>query len=678
MVLLLGRAEVKAMSFTCEKINNTLYLIQKLHISPPQTNSAFAEKVVNQFLYSIDGQCMLLHQKDIDEIEQVKQEGYGVDRTLCQSLQYIMSIYSARLRETDSILNQAIAAPYQWSNKDTLIVFRAFSNRFAANTQQKTSILSKWVKMYMLHQLELAQKLNEDYTFETNLKLKTKVINKLRKRIRKNLTEAHKVNAYLEEQMLQAIMSTCDPHSDYFTPSLNKQFTESLSASVESYGFLYNQNENDQIEIVSIKPGSPAWKCNKLHNGDVITKIKFKSHAETDITEFDIDEFETLVNNNTSKELTLTVKKKDGSMAEVRLVKAVVQSDENKVNSYILSGPIPIGYMALPSFYTDFSGKTASGCANDVAKELIKLRDDSIQGLILDLRNNGGGSVEEAIHLAGIFIDAAPLFLLQSAHQKPQLIKDMNRGAIYTGPLVILINKNSASASELLAQILKTQNRAIIVGNQSYGKGSGQIVVPLDTSFQEEKENKKYKESDGYLKITVDKLYDLNGSTYQLSGVTPHIQIPDLWSRFQPGEQRYENALPNDVINKTVNVNTTPDEKITWCRTLSNKRTQADTLYKRIVNLANTWHQASNRYTNVLYPPYYYSKLQTMEQTDSLIELALTNSGSSIQITLNKHESAVVKMDDLLKSTTEEEIADLKKDMVLRETYLILKDYNTN
>lgn len=633
---------------------------------------------MENYLFLIDGQCSHLYEKDILALKNIQSQEATAQAIFCKSFNFLLTIYEKRLKETDSLINSSTNRKYTWGKNDSMLFNESFKNNYSKNSAEKLSKIENWIKLYTLSQLELANKLNTDFEFEKNDNLKIKSIHKLRKGIHKKIDDPNGMAGYLEEHLLQAIISTCDPHSDYFTPIRNKHFKESLSTTVEIYGFSFVENKNEHIEISSIDPGSPAWKCNNLNVGDQITKIQFKNKPKIDVSDYDITEFYALLDKATEKEMDITVLKKNGALVETHLVKAVVKSDDNAINSYILKDKYPIGYISLPSFYTDFSKYTPLGCANDVAKEILKLRADSIQGLILDLRNNGGGSLDEAVNLAGIFIDAAPLFIQKVQSKKPTVIKDMNRGSIYSGPLIIIINKASASASELLAQMLKTQQRAVIVGSTSFGKANGQIIVPLDTAFSLLSERKSYNEKNGYIKITIEKLYDLNGTTYQKMGVQPHIAIPDLYSSLYKGENGYSNALANDVIEKKVKIEAVPDQKVLICSDLSAARIKKDEQFKRILSLGDTVKTLSENEVFPLYPSKYSTLLKTSNAVDSIIDTVFSVNHSHFTVKPNRNNSEVMQMDEFLQTIINAEMDDLNRDMILRETYNIMTDYNSN
>lgn len=661
----------------CERAEKLLYLGNKLHYQAPVFDTAFCRRVIRSYVFNLDPQSWYLLDNDIKALEVIQKTETIPENIFCRSHDYIAGIYQKRVMQTDSILTACLSKKYTWLKNDTLIIRQKYSDLYPKNTIQKAAHIDKWIKLSMLHELDFSGKLEKDYEFEKNGELKVKTITRLKKNISKIINNLNTTDASIENDLLQAIAAAFDPHSDYLTPKEKTNLNNMLSTTVEVYGFAVGESENGHIEITSVKPGSPAWKSNNINKGDQVREVKFKNKSAIDVTDYDVDEFNYMMTRSNEKEMDISLLKKNGSVVKAHLAKAAMQSEENVINSYILSKTKPIGYIPLPSFYTDLSAYTASGCANDVAKEIVKLKTENIEGLILDLRNNGGGSVEEAINLAGIFIDAAPLFIAKMKFKKPHVMKDMNRGSIYDGPLLILINTISASASEMLAKMLQDQQRAIIAGSNSYGKASAQIVVPLDTSCGITINKKYYDEKDGYFKVTVEKFYDVTGSTYQNKGVEPHIHLPDLWYKLPVGEKEYEHTLANDTIDKRIKLDVWPDDKINTCYQLSSKRVSRD--FKRVVALADTCRALYNDYPYFPLTPSEYKKRGDMRaRFDSISNCIMYSMDTTFKVTPNKHTAEIMQMDEFVQFQITEQVDKLKKDILLRESYHILIDYNSN
>jgi carboxyl-terminal processing protease len=294
---------------------------------------------------------------------------------------------------------------------------------------------------------------------------------------------------------------------------------------------LFDEDENGKILVQQLQPGSTAYKSGAINPGDQMIAIQEPGQPVISTVGSSLSNVDSLMQTIKSEKLILTVKKPDGTTRQVTLLKErflTEEDEEDLVQGYVLNGTKKIGYISIPDFYFDWENTAVglNGCANDVAKEIIKLKKENIQGLIIDIRFNGGGSLQEAIELTGIFIDGGPVAQYKQKEGKLAILKDVNSGSIFTGPVLVMVNGYSASASELFSAALQDYNRALIVGTPTYGKATGQIVLPLDTTITTETENTR--KTDVYLKITTSALYRVTGKTAQQQGVEPDILLPDL------------------------------------------------------------------------------------------------------------------------------------------------------
>jgi carboxyl-terminal processing protease len=359
--------------------------------------------------------------------------------------------------------------------------------------------------------------------------LQRKAKSSLKRRVDNILQNPYGIVKYVGNMYCETIASCYDPHTEFFPPDEKENFESELGKQPFQFGFKIKADKNGGVLIDNLQPGSPAFKCGKLNKGDKFMSMQWEGGQSIDVSDMTTHEFGELVDEVNHKKTLFTVKKADGSNVQVTLEKELVKGDdEDRVKSFILKGNNNIGYIYLPAFYEDWesSNEGLNGCANDVGREILKLKKENINGLILDVRYNGGGSVSEATELAGIFIDAGPVAQEKSRDTKVSTIKDMDRGTIYDGPLVILVNGYSASASELLAGTLQDYNRAVIIGAPTYGKATMQVVLPMDTTVTPE--NFSQKETENYLKVTTSKLYRVTGATAQFKGVQPDIVLPDV------------------------------------------------------------------------------------------------------------------------------------------------------
>lgn len=328
----------------------------------------------------------------------------------------------------------------------------------------------------------------------------------------------------------QAIAECFDPHTGYFSLAAKESFETHLGKQPFKFG-LRVKEEKEALVVEDLQPGTPAFKSGQLQKGDTIIQAQWSGNKAAVVTPSDKEEFSDLLSMSNHDTLLLSVRKSNGTVVKVPLLKEQVHDNNenaNRVKSFLLKGTQNAGYIYLPCFYEDWDRGNMGimGCANDVAREIVKLKKENINGLILDLRFNGGGSVQEAMELAGIFIDAGPVAQMKTREPKPHMLYDVNRGTAFDGPLVVLVNSYSASASELVAATLQDYNRAVIVGSPTYGKATGQTILPLDTTIVPGEKLPPYS-GDGFIKLTVSKMYRVNGTSLQATGVIPSVIVSD-------------------------------------------------------------------------------------------------------------------------------------------------------
>jgi len=342
------------------------------------------------------------------------------------------------------------------------------------------------------------------------------------------------------EMYLNSITNVYDPHSDYFNPKEKEDFDINMSGRLEGIGARL-QMDGDYTKVVLIIPGGPAWKQKELEVDDKIFKVQQENQSEpVDVTGWLVDEVVTLIRGPKGTKVSLTVRKADGSVREITIVRDEVILDEGFAKSAImdLEGEVGnVGYITLPKFYADFENPDGRSCYQDVAIEVEKLMKADVKGIILDLRNNSGGSLNDVVQMSGLFIEDGPIVQVKGRSTSPSILKDKDDGVLYTGPLVVIVNTQSASASEILAAALQDYGRAVIVGSHStFGKGTVQRFFDLDKAVTGYDEYKPL----GDVKLTLQKFYRINGGSTQLKGVTPDINLPDNQQYIDAGEKELE------------------------------------------------------------------------------------------------------------------------------------------
>jgi len=532
-------------------------MVNKFHVEPREINDVFSANVFTGMLDKTDEDKMFFTSNDISRLSiYTKSLDDEIKHRKTNYLNLFINIYRQRLKQADSLINEIGKKPYNFYAAEKLTV--------AEDTSYPKSVAAMQIKLYKKMKAltieELVDDLPGDFKSFTQEKqkryidsslvvLQKKVASSLKRKIGNILQNPYGITQYVGNIYCETIASCFDPHTEFFPPEEKENFESLLGKQPFQFGFKMKPDKNGGLLIDNLEPGSPAFKSGKLNKGDKFMSLQWEGGQAVDISDITINEFSELIDESNHQKVLFTVKKADGSVVQVALQKEVVDTDDDdKVKSFILKGTNTIGYIYLPAFYEDWEtlNNGLNGCANDVGREILKLKKENINGLILDVRYNGGGSVSEATELAGIFIDAGPVAQVKSRDAKVNTIKDMDRGTIYDGPLVILVNGYSASASELLAGALQDYNRAVIIGSPTYGKATMQVVLPMDTTVTSE--NFMQRNTENYLKLTVSKLYRITGATAQFKGVQPDIVLPDILDAYITKEADEPNALRPTVI----------------------------------------------------------------------------------------------------------------------------------
>ena len=523
------------------------------HVQPRPVDNKFSSDFYHQLIQTLDADKIYFNQADL-RILAVYQ--FTLDDELLNKkddfLKLLITLFTKKVNQTDSMLLLFTSKKFDLNLNETYTVQEDSS--FAANEGLRK------VKIYKLIKRNILETISDIYEEDSSKKnliadalepaARKKVCHSFKRNIQRIRQSADGIPGYICNAWCEQLASCYDPHTDFFTPGKKQEFQGGLGDKQMQFGFSLGEGK-EAIEITHLKPGSPAYKSGQIHEGDQILALQWDANEEVDVSDGSADEVNAFIQGDHGKNLTLTLKKTDGSTRKVILQreKSALDDDNSKVRSFILKGEHRIGFIALPAFYTDWNGEEGgnNGCADDVAKEIIKLKKENIEGLILDIRYNGGGSMLEAIALAGIFIDFGPVGMTKDKDGKVSTMKDVNRGSVYDGPLVLLINGFSASASEMLAGTLQDYHRALLIGSPSFGKATAQVVLPLDTLFDEQHMD-RMKTASNFIKMTIERLFRVNGTSAQITGVVPDIFLPDFTETQSEREKSLSFALPNISI----------------------------------------------------------------------------------------------------------------------------------
>ncbi len=555
---------------TLDKTANEAFMItrmvNKFHVEPRVVNNAFSEDVFTGMLNKTDEDRLFFTKSDISKLNPYRTRlDDEIKHRNTAYLTLFINIYRQRLQQADSLVNIIVKSPFDFYAAEKFTV--------AEDTLYPASLAAMQVKLYKTIKAGTLDELADDvpgnfrlfkpekqkkYIDSILLVLQKKSISSLKRKISNILQNPYGITQYVSNIYCETIASSFDPHTEFFPPDEKENFESALGKQQFEFGFKMKADKNGGVLIDNLQPGSPAFKSGKLNKGDKFISLQWEGRPAVDVSDITIHELGALIDESNHQKVLFTVKKADGSTVQVSLEKELAAGDDDKVKSFILKGDNTIGYIYLPAFYEDWAANNdgLNGCANDVGREILKLKKENINGLILDIRYNGGGSVQEATELTGIFVGAGPMAQEKSNDAKVHAIKNTERGTIYDGPLVILVNGYSASASELVAGTLQDYNRAVIIGSPTYGKATMQVVLPMDTTVTAENFSQIHTEN--YLKVTISKLYRVTGNSAQFTGVQPDIIVPDILDAYITKEADAPNALPPTTIapNKYYTPNT--------------------------------------------------------------------------------------------------------------------------
>ena len=517
------------------------YVVEKGHYSSLDINDEISKKIYDTYIEQLDAQKRFFLQSDIRQFEKYK---YKLDDQLKdQDLSFFNLVYETsrlRINEVKGYYYEIMKNNFDFSSNEDIDL--DFENKSFARSRNE--IKNRWRKQLKYSTLDIISlklgdsiKVIDENTRDESMSL-----------IKKNTDDFFDYIQEMDREdwfanYINAFLNQLDPHTVYFNPEDKDRFDTNISGTFHGIGARLQKTEGT-VKIVDIIVGGPIWKDKLLDVGDLILKVAQEDEQPVEIIGMKLDDAIKLIKGPADSYVTLTVKKISGEIKDVLIKRGIVELEELYAKSTLINkGEKNYGYISLPKFYINFSDRKSRNSANDVKNEIIKLKNNGISGLILDLRNNGGGALQTVVDITGLFIKRGPIVQVKSTGNRKQVLYDKDPQVVWDGPLVVLMNKMSASASEILAGALQDYNRAVIIGNEkSFGKGTVQNVIDLNRFIS----NSSY--DLGALKITTDKFYRINGESVQLEGVKSDIVIPDSYKYIFNGEKDEKNPLQWDKI----------------------------------------------------------------------------------------------------------------------------------
>lgn len=551
-------------------LRNVGLLLEQGHYSPKKIDDAFSKEVLGKFIEDMDGDKNIFLQSDIASFKKyetrIDDEIHGSE---IESFFTINDVYLKRLNETSLLYKDILDKPFDFSKEENVVLDQEkltfpkseAERKDAWRKRLKYLVLAKYVDMQDDREKNKDKK---DYVVKADSTLEREARDQVRRQMERYFnTKKTKENTDANfSTFVNDITGAMDPHTNYLPPVDLRAFNEDMSGTFFGIGAQLKEDDG-KIKIASLITGGPAWKNGELKENDEIIKIAQGNKEPVDVTGYDVSEAIKLIRGaEKGSEVRLTVKRADGSVKVIALLRDEIKLDDVFVKSAVINGEHKIGYIYLPEFYIDFQRADGAKCSEDVAREIEKLKAEKVEGIIIDLRNNGGGSLPEVVKMAGLFIEDGPICQVKGREDKPYEWKDKDKTVQYSGPLTVMVNETSASASEIFAAAIQDYKRGIIIGSTStYGKGTVQRNIPLSPESENPLFDKKTEDL-GSVKLTLQKFYRINGGATQLKGVTPDIVLPDRLEYLKFREKDNPDALPWDEIAKA---SYTP-----WTSTISN------------------------------------------------------------------------------------------------------------
>jgi carboxyl-terminal processing protease len=534
-------------------------LLEEGHYSPKKIDDAFSQVVLKKFTEELDNEKSVFLQSDIESFKKfdtkIDDEIHGSD---LQSFFAVNEVYMKRRDESFVLINELLVKPFDFTKDETIQMDRDKLN-FPKTEADRKEIWRKSLKYIVLGKFAEMQEDREknkgkkDFVSKADSTLEREARDYVRKRMERSMAtkKTHENTDENFSTFVNAIAQSMDPHTDYFPPVDKRSFDESMSGKF--YGIGAQLKEDDgKIKIASLIAGMPAIRNGEIKVDDEIIKIAQGKGEPVDVTGYAVPDAVKLIRGaEKGSEVKLTIKKVDGTIKVVSLLRDEIKLEDTYAKSAVINGEHKVGYIYLPEFYQDFQDPSGARCSNDVAKEVTKLKAENVEGIIIDLRGNGGGSLSEVVKMAGLFIEDGPICQVKGRDEKATVLRDRDKNILYTGPLTVMVDEFSASASEIFAAAIQDYKRGIIIGSTStYGKGTVQRNIPLSPESENPLFSNRKTEDLGALKLTLQKFYRINGGATQLKGVTPDVVLPDKYEFYKFREKDNTASLPWDEIAK--------------------------------------------------------------------------------------------------------------------------------
>lgn len=659
-------------------------ILENGHYSPKKLDDEVSAAAFDKYLEFLDFNKQLLLSSDIQELSKYR---LRIDDELKNAeLEFYfkaVEVLYKRLDEVEGFYEELFEEPFDLSGKETMETDPE-KRGFFKNEDERLEYWKKYAKYLTMNRLankiekqnnerKAAEKKGEEFEEKSIETLEENA----RKQAMKNIATRFKRRREIDDEdqfayFINSVSAAFGPHSQYFPPQEKENFDMRMTGRLEGIGAQLSQ-ENEYIKVVSIVPGSASWRQGDLKENDLIIKVAQGDEEPVDIVSATMKDAISLIRGPKGTEVRLTVQKPNGDIQEISIIRDIVVQEETYAKSALITDKKEkekIGYIYLPTFYSTFGSAEGRRSARDIRFEVNRLKDESVSGIILDLRSNGGGSLQEAVDMAGHFFEKGPVVQVKDEGRAPRVYSDRNSNVAYNGPLIVMVNNFSASASEILAAALKDYDRAVVVGNTTFGKGTVQTMLDLNRYLSEGDNPSR---SLGSYKLTIQQFYRVNGASTQLKGVRPDIMLPNPYGYMETGIKAYDNALPWDSIKPANYTAWNGDNlKLKKLTQKSKERVKASPVFREVVT-RNEKYKAEREMTVV-----------SLNLDEELAERAENKSDNkAFEEMFEKNEHITFKSLQVFKPEEEDDVKaekrerwekQLSKDYELGETINIMKD----
>ncbi|HEY2723014.1 MAG TPA: carboxy terminal-processing peptidase [Chitinophagaceae bacterium] len=663
-----------------EKIlRNVGQMLSEAHYSPKNIDDNFSKEVFKKYMNDLDPDKDIFMQSDYDALKKYETK---IDDELKGDapVEFFLAageIFNKRIEEAAKIYNEILDQPFDF-NVDESINLDADKVKTPTNNAELKEMWRKRLKYLALDRYAESVDLREknkgkkDFVVKSDEELEKEARQKVRgvmdrtfDHFRHKFSDDDKFNMFVND-----ITTSMDPHTEFFPPVDKRYFDEQMSGTFFGIGAQLGYDDGN-IKIASLVTGAPAWKSGEIQIGDVILKVAQGDGEPVDLTGYVVEDAVKLIRGTKGTEVKLTLKKSDGSIKTVSLTRDKIVQEETFARSAIVkNGSEKIGYIYLPEFYADFDNPNGARCSKDVENEVKKLKDEKVDGIILDLRNNGGGSLYDVVQMAGLFIDEGPVVQVKDRDGKqPQVLRDKDRSVLYDGPFAVMVNEFSASASEIFAAAIQDYDRGVIIGSTStYGKGTVQRNIGLDFSSNVLGSNSDL----GTVKLTLQKFYRINGGSTQLKGVSSDIVLSDKYEDLKLREKDDPDALPWDEISKASYTPWNPGYDINAIKRLEEQRLSNNDVFKTI-GANSEWLEKQNNKDHSLQLDKYRQEQKAIQATVRQDE-TLEKLKDSLDVSVIPKDANQFSYDKTKQERFDNWLKGLTKDIYLDQAVKVMND----